>query len=143
MDNSQIAISAILVTVVAVFLWGRPRYDVVAILALLATAIAGLVPAQEVFLGFGHPAVITVIAVLVISRGLRSAGVVDTIAGWLSPLIERPQVHLGALTLTCGFCSAFMNNVGALAILMPVALETASRQGRSPATLSPSGRLRG
>lgn len=135
MDNSQIAISAILVTVVALFLWGRPRYDVVAILALLATAIAGLVPAQEVFLGFGHPAVITVIAVLVISRGLRSAGVVDTIAGWLSPLIERPQVHLGAPTLTCGFCSAFMNNVGALAILMPVALETASRQGRSPATL--------
>ena len=135
MDNSQIAISAILVAAVTLFIWGRPRYDVVAILALLATAIAGFVPAQEVFLGFGHPAVITVIAVLVISRGLRSAGVVDTIAGWLSPLIERPQVHLGALTLTCGFCSAFMNNVGALAILMPVALETASRQGRSPATL--------
>ncbi len=135
MDNSQIAISAILVAAVVLFIWGRPRYDVVAILALLATAIAGLVAAQEVFLGFGHPAVITVIAVLVISRGLHSAGVVDMIAGWLSPLIERPQVHLGALTLTCGFCSAFMNNVGALAILMPVALETASRQGRSPATL--------
>ena len=135
MDNSQIAISAILVAAVVLFIWGRPRYDVVAILALLATAIAGLVAAQEVFLGFGHPAVITVIAVLVISRGLHSAGVVDMIAGWLSPLIERPQVHLGALTLTCGFCSAFMNNVGALAILMPVALETASRQERSPATL--------
>ena len=71
-------------------------------------------------MGFGHPAVITVIAVLVISRGLRSAGVVDTIVGWLSPLINRPQVHLGALTLTCGICSAFMNNVGALAILMPL-----------------------
>ena len=69
MDNSQIAISAILVAAVALFIWGRPRYDVVAKLALLATAIAGLVPAQEVFLGFGHPAVITVIAVLVISRG--------------------------------------------------------------------------
>ena len=68
MDNSQIAISAILVTVVALFIWGRPRYDVVAILALLATAIAGLVPAQEVFLGFGHTAIITVIAVLDISR---------------------------------------------------------------------------
>jgi len=135
MDNSQIAISTILVAAVVLFIWGRPRYDVVAILALLATAIAGLVAAQEVFLGFGHPAVITVIAVLVISRGLHSAGVVDMIAGWLSPLIERPQVHLGALTLTCGFCSAFMNNVGALAILMPVALETASRQERSPATL--------
>ena len=97
MENSQIAILAILVAAVALFIWGRPRYDVVAILALLATAIAGLVPAQEVFLGFGHPAVITVIAVLVISRGLHSAGVVDTIAGWLSPLNERPEVHLEVL----------------------------------------------
>ena len=97
MDNSQIAISAILVTVVALFIWGRPRYDVVAILALLATAIAGLVLAQEVFLGFGYTAVITVIAVLVISQELRSAGVVDTIAGWLSALFERRQVHLEVL----------------------------------------------
>jgi len=113
MDNTQIAISAILVAAVTLFIWGRLRYDVVSILALLAIAIAGLVPAHEVFLGFGHPAVITVIAVLIISRSLRSAGVVDMIADRLSPLIDSPQVHLGDLTLTCGFCSAFMNNVGA------------------------------
>ena len=81
MDNSQIAISAILVAAVTLFIWGRPRYDVVAILAVLATAIGGLVAAQEVFLGFGHPAVITVIAVLVIIWGLHSGGVVDMSAG--------------------------------------------------------------
>ena len=135
MDHAQITISAILVATVGLFIWGRPRYDIVAILALLSIAIAGLLPAQDIFLGFGHPAVVTVVAVLILSRGLRSTGVVDAIAGLLSHLINRPQVHLSALTLACGFCSAFMNNVGALAILMPVALETADRQERSPAAL--------
>ena len=135
MNIAQLSISAILVGAVILFIWGRPRYDLVALLALLATAIAGLVPANQVFAGFGHPAVITVVAVLIVSRGLRNAGVVDVIAGWLSPLMDRPQLHLAALTMTCGFCSAFMNNVGALAILMPVALETAAKQNRSPAAM--------
>ena len=135
MEYAQIAITAILVGTVVLFIWGRPRYDLVALLALLATAIAGLVPAERIFAGFGHPAVITVVAVLIASRGLRNAGVVDMIAGWLSPLIDRPQLHLAALTATVGFCSAFMNNVGALAILMPVALETATKQQRSPAAM--------
>lgn len=135
MNFAQLSISAILIGAVILFIWGRPRYDLVALLALLATAIAGLVPAKAVFAGFGHPAVITVVAVLIVSRGLRNAGVVDVIAGWLSPLMDRPQLHLAALTMTCGFCSAFMNNVGALAILMPVALETAAKQNRSPAAM--------
>jgi len=135
MNYAQIAITAILVGTVVLFIWGRPRYDLVALLALLATTIAGLVPADRIFAGFGHPAVITVVAVLIASRGLRNAGVVDVIAGWLSPLIDRPQLHLAALTATCGFCSAFMNNVGALAVLMPVALETAAKQQRSPAAM--------
>ncbi len=135
MNYEQIAITTILVGAVVLFIWGRPRYDLVALLALLATAIAGLVPAERVFAGFGHPAVITVMAVLIASRGLRNAGVVDMIAGWLLPLIDRPHLHLAALTATCGFCSAFMNNVGALAILMPVALESAGKQSRSPAAL--------
>ena len=135
MTTEQITITAILAGVVALFVWGRPRYDLAALLALLAAAITGLVPPVEVFAGFGHPAVIMVIAVLMISHGLRNAGVVDIIAGWLSPLISRPHLHVAGLTAACGFCSAFMNNVGALAIFMPVALETAAKQGRSPSAL--------
>ena len=65
MDYPQMTIAAILVAAVVLFIWGRPCYDVVAALALLATAIAGLVPAGSVFAGFGHPAVITVVAVLI------------------------------------------------------------------------------
>ncbi len=135
MSHAQIGITAILLGAVVLFIWGRPRYDLVALLALLATAILGLLPGERIFAGFGHPAVITVVAVLIVSRGLSNAGVVDVIAGWLSPLIDRPQMHLAALTATCGFCSAFMNNVGALAILMPVALESAGKQNRSPAAM--------
>ncbi|MBT3372435.1 MAG: SLC13 family permease [Rhodospirillaceae bacterium] len=135
MSYAQMGITAILLGAVVLFIWGRPRYDLVALLALLGTAILGLLPGERIFAGFGHPAVITVVAVLIVSRGLRNAGVVDVIAGWLSPLIDRPQLHLAALTVTCGFCSAFMNNVGALAILMPVALESAAKQNRSPAAM--------
>ncbi|MDP6691563.1 MAG: SLC13 family permease [Alphaproteobacteria bacterium] len=135
MSYEQIGIAAILAGAVALFIWGRPRYDLVALLALLATAALGLLPGEQIFAGFGHPAVITVAAVLIVSRGLRNAGVVDVIAGWLSPLSDRPQLYLAALTATCGFCSAFMNNVGALAILMPVALESAAKQNRSPAAM--------
>jgi di/tricarboxylate transporter len=135
MTFDQTLILLILAGAAALFVLGKPRYDVVALLALLACAILGLVPAGEVFDGFGHPAVITVASVLVISRALRNAGVVEIIANRLGAFTESTVGHIAALTLVCGFCSAFMNNVGALAILMPVALETAGKQGRSPALL--------
>ena len=72
MTPSQIHILAILVATVAMFLWGRWRHDMVAAGALLACVVAGLVPANEAFAGFGHPAVVTVACVLVLSRGLQT-----------------------------------------------------------------------
>jgi len=135
MTTPQILIAAILLAAVVLFVRGQPRYDVVALLALVVAAVLGLVSPGDAFAGFGHPAVITVAAVLVISRGLRNAGAIDLIAGWVTPLADRPLVYLAALTAVVTVASAFMNNVGALAILMPVALETAARQGRSPALL--------
>lgn len=135
MSFEQIAISAILAIAVVLFVRGWPRYDFVALLALLAAAILGLVPAKDAFDGFGHPAVITVAAVLIISRGLRNSGVIDIIAASLAPAMKHPLGHIASLTAVVAVASAFMNNVGALAILMPVALESAARQGRSPAML--------
>lgn len=135
MTLEQILILAILAAAGVLFVFGRPRYDLVALLALLACAILGLVPPTDVFAGFGHPAVITVAAVLVISRALRNAGVVDIMASQLTRFTGSTVGHIAALTLVCAFCSAFMNNVGALAILMPVALESAAKEGRSPALL--------
>ena len=80
MSIEQGIVFSVLGITLAMFVWNRLRFDVVAMLALLAVAITGLVPTEELFAGFGHPAVITVAAVLVISQGLVNGGVVDNIA---------------------------------------------------------------
>ncbi len=127
----QALVFAILLTALALFIWGRWRYDVVALMALCAAALGGIVPAREAFAGFGHPAVITVAAVLVASRALSNAGAVDLVAKALAPL-KQPTLQVGGLAAMVAVCSAFMNNVGALAVLMPVAIQSAQRASRSP-----------
>ena len=72
MTTDQLIVFAVLLATLGLFVWNRWRYDVVAMLALLAVALTGLVSAEQVFSGFGHPAVITVAAVLVLSRGLMN-----------------------------------------------------------------------
>ena len=72
MSIPQMSIFAILVATMGLFLWGRFRHDIVALLALMASVLAGLVPADDAFAGFGHPAVITVACVLVLSQGLQN-----------------------------------------------------------------------
>lgn len=125
----------ILVGMMALFLSGRLRHDVVAIGALLACILAGLVPAGDAFAGFGHPAVITVACVLVLSGALQAAGTVDVIARTFLPSNAPPFVMMSALCVLAAFLSAFMNNVGALALLMPIALQMARRQGMPPGRL--------
>jgi di/tricarboxylate transporter len=132
---AQITVFGVLVATLALFLWNRLRYDLVAVLALLVLAVAGIVPPDEVFSGFGHPAVITVAAVLVISRGLLNAGVVDALARRLTRVGNRPSVQVATLTGIVALSSGFMNNVGALALLMPVAIWMSRKSGRSPALL--------
>ncbi|MCH4561570.1 SLC13 family permease [Halomonas sp. EGI 63088] len=119
----------------AAFVWGRFRYDLVALAALLGSVMLGLVPSQEAFLGFGHPAVITVAAVLVISRGFERSGVVDVIAEQVLKVGERLFLQLAALTGTVVVLSGFMNNVGALALLLPVAMRLAREHDTSPSLL--------
>lgn len=131
----QWIVFATLAGALALFIHGRIRYDVVALVALLVVAIAGLVPEASIFAGFGHPAVITVAAVLVISRGLLNAGVVDLIARWMTKAGQNPVRQLAALMLAVTAASAFMNNVGALALLMPVAIRMARKGGHSPSIL--------
>ena len=132
MTQDQLLIFAILVSTVAMFLWGRWRHDMVAMGSLLACVLAGLVPAADAFAGFGHPAVITVAAVLVLSRGLQTTGAVDVLAERLLPVDRGPVVGLAALMGLGAFLSAFMNNVGAMALLMPVAVNLASRYELPP-----------
>ena len=122
MIPSQIHILAILVATVAMFLWGRWRHDMVAAGSLLACVVAGLVPANEAFAGFGHPAVVTVACVLVLSRGLQTSGAVDALTRVVLPAKAGPTLSIGVLVALAAVLSGFMNNVGALALLMPVAI---------------------
>ncbi|MGR2737739.1 SLC13 family permease [Billgrantia sp. Q4P2] len=117
------------------FVWGRFRYDLVALTALLASVMLGLVPGEEAFLGFGHPAVITVAAVLVLSRGFERSGVVDVIAEQVLKVGDRLFLQLVALSVTVVVLSGFMNNVGALALLLPVAMRLAREHDTSPSLL--------
>ncbi len=135
MPAEQILVFAVLAASLVLFVWGRWRYDVVALMALLALVVTGVVDGDKAFLGFGHPAVITVAAVLVISRGLRNAGVVDMLSQLLSSVGDRRWLQNGMLMTSVSLTSAFMNNVGALTLMMPVALESAERQKQSPAVL--------
>jgi di/tricarboxylate transporter len=128
MTTEQWIIFGTLLLTLALFIMGRWRYDVVALIALLVVALTGLIPVERVFSGFSNSAVVTVAAVLVLSRGLQNSGVVDVIGGWLSALKGGITIQLAALTVIVAVLSAFMNNVGALALLLPVVLQLARKK---------------
>ena len=132
MDTSQIIVFSILGLVLVLFIWGRWRYDLIALFALLVVTILGLVPAEEAFSGFGHPAVITVAAVLIVSRALFNSGMVDYIVRLMSRAGDSFMNQLTVLVLAVTVCSGFMNNIGALALFMPVAIRMARKSERSP-----------
>jgi len=132
MTNDQITLLVILIATAAMFLWGRWRHDMVALGALLACVLADLVPSAEAFAGFGHPAVITVACVLVLSQGLQASGAIDALSRRAIPTAAGPTLTIAAITGLAAVLSAFMNNVGALALLMPVGLQIAARQGLPP-----------
>ena len=128
MTLDQILLSLILLATVAMFLRGGWRHDMVAMAGLLACVAAGLVPAGEAFAGFGHPAVVTVACVLILSHGLQSTGAIDGVIHKVLPASAGKGLMIAALTGLAALLSGFMNNVGALALLMPVALQVANRQ---------------
>jgi di/tricarboxylate transporter len=132
MTQDQLILLSILGATVALFVWGRWRHDAVALLALLACVAVGLVPAADAFAGFGHPAVVTVACVLVMSHGLRASGAVDALTRRLLPNAAGPLLGVAALTGLGAVLSAFMNNVGALALLMPVAVHLSRKHGLPP-----------
>ena len=132
MTGEQSLILAILALTMGLFLWGRWRHDVVALAALLACVVTGLVPAAQAFDGFGHPAVITVACVLVLSRGLQTTGAVDLLTRTVMPQAGGRLVSMAALLGLGAGLSAFMNNVGAMALLMPVAVQLAGRLDLTP-----------
>ncbi|MEQ8954824.1 MAG: SLC13 family permease, partial [Gammaproteobacteria bacterium] len=135
MTGDQISLLLILVVLLALLVWGRWRYDIVALGALFSASLLGLVPQNQIFSGFGNPATITVVLVLIVSYGLTRSGAVQFVTRALDPFADKPFLHIAMLTFLAAFLSMFMNNVGALALLMPIAIHSTQSAGRSPATV--------
>jgi di/tricarboxylate transporter len=135
MAYEQLATFAILAATFVLFVWGPWRYDIVALIALLTAVVAGVVPFGEAFLGFGHPAVVTVAAVLVISRALSNSGAIDYVTHYVRLVAKSPSAHVGALASLAAVLSTVMNNIAALALLIPAAVESAAKTKHSPAIL--------
>jgi di/tricarboxylate transporter len=114
------------------FAWGKIRHDIVATLCLLVLVVSGIIPSNEAFLGFAHPAVITVAMILIVSKGMQKSGLIDLIGQKIMKIGNKTLIQIAVLCITVCVASAFMNNVGALAILMPIAINIAKKNNQSP-----------
>ena len=133
MTIDQIILFSLFGGVFVMLLWGKFRYDLVAFAALMTGVVLGVVPTKDAFSGFGHPATIIVALVLVVSAGLVRSGAVLLITRTLVDSARGLGGHIALMGSIGAVLSAFMNNVAALALLMPVDIQTARKAGRSPA----------
>ena len=132
MTTDQIILFSLFGAVFGMLLWGKFRYDLVAFSALIAGVVLGVIPTKHAFDGFGHPATIVVALVLVVSAGLVRSGAVFLITRTLVDSARSLGGHIALMGAIGGVLSAFMNNVAALALLMPVDIQTARKAGRIP-----------
>ncbi|MEM9303303.1 MAG: SLC13 family permease [Pseudomonadota bacterium] len=138
MTTDQILLFLLTGGVLVFLVWGRFRYDLVAFGALAIGAVAGLIPNDQVFSGFGHPAVVIIALVLIVSRGLSRSGAIELLARKLLSASHGLRTHIGLMGGISAVLSTIMNNVAALALLMPIDIQAARRAKRSPAvTLMP------
>ncbi len=131
MNQEQLTVFAILAAVMVLLIWGRWRYDLVAFAALLAAVVLGVVEVEEAFLGFGHPATVVIAMVLIVSRGLSNSGAVDLLSRAIAGAATTLTRHIFVMSSLAAGLSAVMNNVGALALLMPVDIQAAKKAKRA------------
>lgn len=132
MTRAQVLTIAILVAMIAGFLWERWRYDLVALMALIAALAAGIVPADRAFAGFANPVLPLIAAALVVSAAIGQSGAIEIIVRRLNPLMRSRDLQVGVLAGCVLLLSAFVKNIGALAIFIPAAVQVARRHSRSP-----------
>ncbi len=132
MTTPQILSIATLIGMMALFLWGRFRYDVAAILALLAALALGIVRPEDAFKGFSDDIVVIVGSALVISAAVQRSGVIERGLRIIGRRVTRVRSQLVVLTASVGIASALVKNIGALAMLMPASFQMAKKNGASP-----------
>lgn len=132
MTADQTILFTLLFFVFVFLVWGRWRYDLVAFVALLVALLSGIVPVDKAFSGFGHPAVVIIALVLIVSRGLSNSGAIELLARHVVSGSRKLAAHIGIMSSLAAVLSAMMNNVAALALLMPVDIQAARKANRSP-----------
>ena len=133
LTTDQLILFALLGAVFALLLWGRIRYDLIAFGALVVAVVAGVVPEERAFDGFGHHATVIIALVLIVSRGLSNSGAVELVARYLVARGRSLFAHISVMSGIAAALSALMNNVAALALLMPLDMQAAAKAKRSPA----------
>jgi di/tricarboxylate transporter len=132
MRTDQWLVVIVIVLMMAAFIWGRYRYDIVAAVALIVSMALGLVPPNKAFSGFSDDIVIIVGSALLLSGAIARSGVMDVVLRRIAPSSQAPRVQLLTLVLLVAFMSSFVKNIGALAIMIPIALQMARASGVSP-----------
>ena len=135
MTATQISLVLLLAAILAGFIWGRFRHDVVAFAGLIVAVLIGIVPAEQAFAGFSHTATITVAAMLILTKGITDSGATSYLVELVSRYTSTITRHVLSLAGATALLSTVMNNVGALALTMPIAMQTADRTNRSPSLL--------
>jgi len=132
--QQALAFGLVLVTI-GMFVWGRFRYDVISLVALLASVLLGLTPARKAFDGFANDVVVIIACALVVSAGFARSGVIEAVLRPITPRLKTAATQVPVFVAATALLSMATKNVGALAILMPIALQTARRTGTSPSQL--------
>ena len=130
--SDQAILATTLVILMGLLIWGKWRYDAVTLICLAALVLLGIVPANDAFSGFGHPAVVTVALVLLISRGLQEAGMVSLAGNLISRYTLSENQYLVVIMMIAAFLSSFMNNIGAMDLLLPITLSVCQKMDWNP-----------
>jgi di/tricarboxylate transporter len=135
MTLQQILAFAVIAGTMALFVWGRLRYDLVAGVALLVAVLIGVVPADKAFSGFSDEIVVIVAGALIVSAAVARSGIIEVALQPIAPHVTSPRVQILVLVGSVALLSAFVKNIGALAMMIPIALQMAKRANRSPSML--------
>lgn len=131
----QMIVFIVILATFYLFVDGRVRYEFASLSGLMVLVVSGVIEPQDAFLGFSHPAVITVASVLVISSALVKSGVIEHLVVFLNKRSKNITSKLASLMVVTAVLSAFMNNVGALALIMPITIKVAKDNKMSPSVL--------
>ncbi|MBS0360838.1 MAG: SLC13 family permease [Proteobacteria bacterium] len=135
MTHQQALAFGLVAVTIGLFIWGRFRYDLVSLAALFASVVIGVTPAKKAFDGFSNEVVVIIACALVVSAGFARSGVIEVLLRPLTPRLKTAATQVPVFAAVTALLSMATKNVGALAILMPIAIRTANQTKTSPSSL--------